>query len=118
MVGTTSINSDLTYKLFAYQNLVEIIRHDYTILIHLKFQKDANYRSSVLFVASIDLNLIIPYYFDPQFGIVELKDILISDKYKKKKKNLSPNIGIKLHKLKIQCPNQKLFHLTKIFKRY
>ena len=52
-----------------------------TILIHLKFQKYADYRSSVLFVASIDLNLIVPYYLDPNFGIVELKDTLYYDKF-------------------------------------
>ena len=109
-IGTTSIYSKLIYKLFAYQNLVQIIRYDYTILIHFKFQKYADYRSSVLFVASIDLNLIVPYYLDPNFGIVELKDILINNNYLLFLKYSSTNVEIKLHKLQIKCPDQQLFH--------
>ena len=111
-IGTTSIYSKLIYKLFAYQNLVQIIRYDYTILIHLKFQKYADYRSSVLFVASIDLNLIVPYYLDPNFGIVELKDILINNNYLLFLKYSSTNVEIKLHKLQIKCPDQQLFHFS------
>jgi len=67
-IGTTSY-FQLTYKDFVFQNLVQLIRYDYTIYMHMKFQKDQNNRGSALFVATIDLNLIVPFYIDPNTAI-------------------------------------------------
>ena len=91
-IGTTSY-SQLNYENYAFQSAMHLERYDYTIYILLKFQIDRNNKKSILFVSSIDFNLIIPFYIDPNSGSEKL-NILVSDKYILFLKNSGYNIQV------------------------
>ena len=109
-IGTTSY-FQLTYKDFVFQNLVQLIRYDYTIYMHMKFQKDQNNRGSALFVATIDLNLIVPFYIDPNTAI-EKQNIYVSDDYILFLIINSGGIKIEIINLLAKCPNTTLYNLS------
>ena len=56
-IGTTSYQQ-LSYQNFIFQNVIQLIKHDYTIYIHLKLKLDEFNKISVIFITSIDLNLV------------------------------------------------------------
>ena len=109
-IGETSQQQQLSYLNFIFQHVIQLIKYEYTIYINLKFNKDNyNTKLSVLFITSIDLKLVIPYYLEQTF---EIKNILVNDNYILCLKN--ENSGTSLTELTslVQCPSNTLYNLT------
>ena len=77
----------------------------------MKFKKDQENKGSKLFLSSIDLNLIIPFYMDPNTAI-EKENILVSDDYILFLINSGGNRKIEIINLLAKCPSTTLYHLS------
>ena len=103
-IGMT-IYSKLIYLDFKFQSLIQLIKYDNTIYIHLILKFSSTSKTSVLFVSSLDLNVNIPFYLTSN---TEKKNILVSDKY-----ILFLHTGnIEITNLEFNCPNINLFNLS------
>ena len=61
-IGTISSSYTLiNYSNFIFQSVVQIIKYNYDLYIHIKVKKDSSI-VSLLYVSSLDLKLNIPYY--------------------------------------------------------
>ena len=110
-------SSQLTYQDFPFQNAIQLIKFENSIYIHLKVKKDQKYKSSLLFVASLDLNLVIPFYIDQNLGGTEKKNIFVNNKYilfltEEKDYNNNNYFKINFEKLQINCPSVTLYQLS------
>ena len=115
-IGTTNSNNNpqLNYADFAFQSLVQLIRYKYTIYIHLKFKKDDKNKESILFISSLDLNLIIPHYFSANTAS-EKNNILVNDNYILfivHPYATNNNAKIDFKTLPIKCQNTSLYRLS------
>ena len=105
-IGTTSY-SQLNYNNFYFQTSVQLLMYDYTIIIHLTFQQDEHNKKSIVFFASLDLKLIVPFYLNPQ-DTLEKKSILISGKYIL----FLTNTKIEIVPFETNCPSTTLYNLS------
>ena len=107
-IGTPSF-STLSYNNFIFQNVMQLLIHDYTIYIHLRLTYNEIKLASAIYVVPLDFNFIIPYYLEPSS---EKINILLSDKYILFLTKES-NIKIEATKLTAQCPKTTLFNISK-----
>ena len=108
-IGTISSSYTLiNYSNFIFQSVVQIIKYNYDLYIHVKVKKDSSI-VSLLYVSSLDLKLNIPYYLGNSPS--EKKDILVSSRYIL---FLIENTNIKIDyaEFEIQCGQNTLFDLT------
>ena len=103
-IGMT-IYSKLIYLDFKFQSLIQLIKYGNTIYIHLILKFSSTFKTSVLFISSLDLNVNIPFYLASN---TVKKDILVSDKY-----ILFLYLGnIEITNLDFKCSNNTLFKLS------
>ena len=104
----SSSYSLIFYFNFIFQKVVQIIKYKYDLYILVKV-KNGNNMASLLYVSSLDLKLIIPYYLGNSLS--ETKDIFVSSQYIL---FLIENTNIKIDysKFEIQCLQNTLFDLT------
>ena len=101
-IGTTQYQR-INYFDYKFQNLIQLINYDNSIYIHSILESSAVSKISSLFIASLDLNLIIPYRFKSY--LEEKKNVLVSDKYIL----FITSEKIEIVNLELKCPNTTLF---------
>ena len=100
----TAPSPPLTYLKYTNQNVLQLFNYEYTIYINLKLKGDGNQIISMIYVASIDLNLIVPYYLNSN---AEKINILLSDQYILFLTKVNSIIKIEPILFPIQCPKNK-----------
>ena len=108
-IGTTTYKT-LSYVNFIFQDVIQLFKYKYTIYIHLRLTLDEYAVTSIIFVAPLDLNLIIPYYIGS--ANTEKLNILLSEKYILFLKRENSFLKIEKTNLQIQCPTTSLYNLT------
>ena len=103
LIGTSSY-SQVNYFNFKFQNLIHLEIYGYTIYILSILQRTQISKTSVLFIASLDLNLIIPFDFSSN-SIKEKNNLLVSDDYIL----FLTNENIEITNLEVKCPKND-FH--------
>ena len=111
-----AIGRDLNYKQFYKKNTFIIKKYKYSIyiLVLLKESSSSEDSITILYISTLDFNLIIPVTLEQDARTKEKKNLLINDyyfvvlKYKPEEKE----IEIFINEFKIQCDSKELFEIT------